>query len=64
MNCYICGGFLLARDKHLAGKKVVHRNCWGRLGRKQQRIIEETSAFKSEKNINTLNIYRLREVGL
>lgn len=41
MNCYMCGGFLLSEDKHTAGKKNFHKNCWSRLDRKQQKIIQD-----------------------
>lgn len=41
MNCYMCGGFLLARDMHSVGKKKFHKNCWTRLDRKQQKIIQD-----------------------
>lgn len=46
MNCFMCGGFLLSNDKHTVGKKVFHKNCWGRLDRKQQKIIQEESMLK------------------
>ena len=42
MNCYICGGYLLMKDKLCAGGLDVHWNCWVRLHREEQkRIIEE-----------------------
>ena len=41
MNCYICGGFLLSKDKHTVEKKNFHKNCWSRLDRKQQKLIQD-----------------------
>ena len=52
MNCYICGGVLFANNKHTVGKKHFHKNCWSRLNRKQQKLINEKRAFKAFDNSN------------
>ena len=46
MNCYICGGSLVSRDMHTIGKKKFHKNCWFRLGKKEQKLIQENCMLK------------------
>lgn len=59
MNCYICGGFLLNNDKHTVGKKVFHKNCWGRLNREQQKLIQEGKTFEAfDKYDNKRIVYK------
>ena len=62
----MCGGFLLSEDKHTAGKKNFHKNCWSRLDRKQQKLIQDENIlnftiknFKKEYNMKVIELFHL-----